>query len=87
MQHISSTRRRMAIRYCLPKASATFSLVSNLQIGLQNFQNFCCRKLSRKLSGNFPEILEILEELKILLIDTLYSSCKLLTSIENWLIL
>ena len=46
-------------------------------IELQNFHEFFCRKLSRKLSGNFPEILEVLT---ILLIDT-FSSCNLLTSI------
>ena len=56
------------------------------EVGLQNFHNFILSESFRKLSGNFPEILEILEVLKILLID-IFSSYKLSTSNENWLIL
>ena len=47
-------------------------------LGLENFHDF--------FAGKFPEILEILKEWKILLIDT-FSSYKMLTAIENWLIL
>ena len=54
--------------------------------GLQNFHNFILSESFRKLSGNFLEISEILKVSKILLIDT-FSSYKLLTSDENWLIL